>query len=191
MSPDNDADEFLLLGIAIFCAQRVEFTLYGIAAHAAHTPSAKARKHFRELTPEKFLRGDVGDLKATFGQLVESFGDAFLIKTQDLIDFYKDRNLIAHDYVRIFRSDIKGVPKREGGKEFLLDFIERAQKWEKILYGFLCELISAAAEKEGRLTKVKHTTKNLEAIEAYREQAIKYTINNQSNTQTSTLRPTE
>ena len=84
-------DEFRLLGGAIAAAQRAEFALYGLAAHVAHTPAAQKKKHFRDLTPEKFLRGDVKELKATLGELVDVFGETFLVHTPELVDFYKDR----------------------------------------------------------------------------------------------------
>ena len=99
-----------LLGLALYGAQRVEFALYGIAAHASHTPAAQRERRFANLSGEKFLRGDPSELKATLGQLVTIFGDAFLIKTPDLIDFYERRNLIAHDFYRHFYMRIWPAP---------------------------------------------------------------------------------
>ena len=170
----GDDDEYHLLGLALIAAQRVEFVLYGIASHAAHMPAAQKEKRFRDLTPEEFLRGDAGELKATLGQLVEAFGDAFLIRTPDLIAFYKDRNLIAHDYVRLFRFKFAGASAREDGRGFLIDFIRRAVHWETVLRGLLAELIQCAAVKEGRGDEFSPTSGDLERVSAYREHAGKY-----------------
>ena len=46
--------EICLIGRAVYLSQGLEFALYGIAAHAAHTDAAKKDRHFRDLNPEKF-----------------------------------------------------------------------------------------------------------------------------------------
>lgn len=58
-------DECALLGAAILSAQKLEFTLYGIVAHLSHLPEAQKEKRFRDLTPERFLRGNIEDLRAS------------------------------------------------------------------------------------------------------------------------------
>jgi len=72
-----------LLGAAMLSAQKLEFALYGIVSYLSHTPEAQKEKRFRDLTPEKFLRGNVEDLKATLGQLETAFGEKLLISTDD------------------------------------------------------------------------------------------------------------
>jgi hypothetical protein len=168
--------ESQLLGVAITCAQRVEYVLYGIVSHASHLPAGQKEKRFRNLTPEKFLRGDEGDLKATLGQLIEAFGDAFLIKTPDLIEFYSDRNLLAHDFVRVFRIGTRQAPPRKDAVDFLRAFIERAQSWEAILRGLLSELMEAAAIKEGRQAELKLSDEDRGRMQLYREHAARHLV---------------
>ena len=88
-------DECALIGAAILSAQKLEFALYGIVSHLS---DLQGDKRFRDLTPEKFLLGNINDLKVTFGQLEAAFGEKLLISSKDLKDFIKDRNLIAHNY---------------------------------------------------------------------------------------------
>ncbi|WP_439366007.1 hypothetical protein ACNJYD_08775 [Bradyrhizobium sp. DASA03005] len=179
MTDDQDESEFQLLGLALYAAQRVEFTLYGLAAHAAHTPTAKKERRFRDLTPEKFLRGDASELKATLGQLVTTFGEAFLIRTPELISFYEDRNLLAHDYFRTFRTNIRGTPdRRQEGPEFLRDFIKRALYWETVLRGLLAEMMKSAAQKEGREAELAWTAEDFARIDLFREHVAKYLAGN-------------
>lgn len=175
MMTDQDENELQLLGSALYAAQRVEFTLYGLAAHAAHTPAAKKERRFRDLTPESFLRGDTSELKATLGQLVTTFGEAFLIQTPELISFYEDRNLLAHDYFRTFHINIRGTPdRRQEGPEFLRDFIKRALYWETVLRGLLAEMIKSAAQKEGREAELAWTAEDLARINLFREHVAKH-----------------
>ncbi len=137
-------------------------------------PAAQTDRRFRKLTPEKFLRGDPKNLKATLGQLVEQFGDAFLIKTPDLIDFYEQRNLLAHGFYRAFHLNIRGAPVRKAPKDFLRAFISDAVRWTSVLRGLLAELKIAAAIKEGRESEVVTTDTELECIKMYREHAQRH-----------------
>ena len=107
VNSDEVIQECALVGAAIIAAQRVEFLLYGVISHLAGLPEHQ-NSRFRTLDPEKFLRGDAKDLKATLGQLVEWFGDKLLLTTEDLDKFVKDRNLIAHNYFRLTKARIKG-----------------------------------------------------------------------------------
>ncbi|MEY4520305.1 MAG: hypothetical protein RLZZ499_2905 [Cyanobacteriota bacterium] len=100
----NSVDEYILLGAAIISAQKLEFALYGIVSHLSHLPEARKEKRFRELTPEEFLRGDMEDLKATLGQISTAFGDTLLMSNEELNQFIKDRNLIAHNYWRLTKT---------------------------------------------------------------------------------------
>ena len=166
--------EIYLLGAAVYISQRIEFALYGIASHVAHLDVAKKDKHFRELSAEKFLRGDIAEQKATLGRIVNLFGDAFLIKTNELAKFISDRNLIVHNYSRVFVSPPKGVEKRTDGKEFLSIFIHRAERFDKIVRGLLYELMVAAAAKEGRTNELVHNEAIAEATAVYRKHAARY-----------------
>ena len=174
MATSGEDDVYSLIGLALVAAQRIEFLLYGIASLAGHTPAAQKEKRFRELTPEKFLRGGESERKATLGQIVETFGDAFLIRTEDLVTFYKDRNLIAHDFVRTFRMNIRGTNPRRDAREFLFSFLERALYWEDVLRGFLAELKIAAAKKEGREAELEITADDFARMETYRKLAERH-----------------
>jgi hypothetical protein len=172
---DQESGDYHLIGLALVAAQRVEFLLYGIAAHAAHTPAARREKRFRELTPEKFLRGDTRQLKATLGQLVKTFGEAFLIETPELICFYEDRNILVHDFVRTFRMNIQGKPdRRQEGTQFLQGFLERAWYWENVLGGLLAEMTRVVAEKEGREAELAWTAADLAKIKLFREHVARH-----------------
>lgn len=91
-------DELVLLGASLLSAQKFEFALYGLAAHLPHAYEGKKDKRFTELTPEIFLRGSVDDLKLTLGQLETAFGEKLILRNNELKQFIKDRNLIAHNY---------------------------------------------------------------------------------------------
>lgn len=169
-------EECGLLGLAMLVAQRVEFLLYGIASHLAHTPPGQKERRWRDLTPEKFLRGDPDELKATLGQLVEAFGEELLIQSPELVAFYRDRNRIAHDYTRLYKVKIRDVVAPGDGPTFLREFIERATLWEKVLHGALAELKMAAAKKEGREAEIRFTERDLEHIKIYRDQAHVYVL---------------
>ncbi|RXT52935.1 hypothetical protein B6S44_19540 [Bosea sp. Tri-44] len=168
---DLPLEDYPLLGLALVVAQRVEFALYGLASHIAHSPEGQKERRFRDLTPEKFLRGDPSELKATLGQLVEAFGDALFIRTPDLVTFYQDRNFIAHDYYRAFGMSVGGHPQRQGGREFLLKFIERAAFWEDILGGAIDFFKERAAEKFGRSAELNFTQADRERMRRYQEHA--------------------
>ena len=159
--------ELLLLGGVVYSAQRLEFALYGIASHATHTDVAKKDGNFKDLTPEQFLRGDLAKQKATLGKLVHVFGDAFLIKTKALEELIEDRNLILHNYSRIFVSPPEGVERQTNGEEFLQDFIKRALHFTKVVKGFLFLMMEAAAKKEGRTDEVVRTEYMNDAIAVY------------------------
>ncbi|MFC5344957.1 hypothetical protein ACETK8_03005 [Brevundimonas staleyi] len=163
-----------LLGLALYSAQRVEFALYGIAAHASHTPAAQRDRRFSKLSGEKFLRGDPSELKATLGQLVTIFGDAFLIRTPELIDFYERRNLIAHDFYRHFHLRIGGAVHGEDPSGFLLKFIEDAKRWQAILMGLMFEFMEGIAKRDGRLSELQIGEQDRQNMAAYREHAEAY-----------------
>lgn len=166
--------EYFLVGLAILAAQRVEFALYGLASHVNDSDFVKQDRRLLNLTPESFLRGDLEKLKITLGQLVGIFGDAFLIRTSGLIEFYQDRNLIAHDYYRLFLSKVENGPYRENGKEFLLEFLKRSQYWEAVLRGLLNLMRQGTAVKEGRESEINFSPSDLEDIRAFGEHAARH-----------------
>ena len=90
------------------------------------------------------------DLKATLGQLVREFGDKLLLTTEDLDKFVKDRNLIAHNYLRLTKAHIKGGRHLEDPERFLMDFTKKCSYWEKVLRGLIAVMKQAAAKKLGQ-----------------------------------------
>jgi hypothetical protein len=145
-----DVDELVWLGAAVMAAQRIEFGLYGIAAHCSHTYAAAKEKRFRDLTLEAFLRGEPAQLKATLGQLIKAFGDQFLIRTADLDRFVDDRNVIFHNYWRLTRANIQGTQGIADPLVYLQDFVQRSDRLLAVIKGFLAHLMAAAAKREGR-----------------------------------------
>ena len=173
-----DIEELACLGAAVLAAQKLEFGIYGLAAHASHTAAAAKEKRFRTLTPEGFLRGDPTELKATLGQLVAVFGDEFLIGTAELNTYVDDRNLIYHNYWRLTRSSSRGSTHRlEHPVLFLKAFVESSNKLTSVINGFYALLISALAAKTGR--DVKLTDAQIRDIKVYRMHAEQYLIQKQ------------
>ena len=170
-----DIEELACLGAAVLAAQKLEFGIYGLAAHASHTAAATKEKRFRTLTPEVFLRGDPAELKATLGQLVAVFGDEFLIGTAELNKYLDDRNLIYHNYWRLTHTNIRGSTHRLCNPVvFLKAFVESSKKLTSVFNGFVALLISAVAAKNG--SDVKLTEIQIRDIKAYRLHAEQYLI---------------
>ena len=140
--------ECTLIGAAILGAQKVEFALYGAITHLKVLPQSQD-KRLRNMNPEKFLRGNVKDLKVTLGQLVKSFGDELLLTTDELNQFVEDRNLIAHDYWRLTKPRIKEGERLEDPKEFLIQFADKCGHWEKVLRGLIALMRRETAKKSG------------------------------------------
>jgi hypothetical protein len=160
-------DEMALLGVAVLAAQKFEFALYGIIAHLSHLPEVKKEKRFRDLTPEKFLRGDIKYLKATLGQLGLAFGGLLMLNPNELKSYIDDRNLISHNYWRKTRSNIKGTVNLTNPEVFLNNFIASSDQWISIINGLLNMVINAAAEKEGRLSEINFSLQQKNDIAAY------------------------
>ncbi len=169
----DNPEELALLGTALLTVQRLEFAIYGIAAHAAHLPVAAKEKRFRDLTPDLYLRGDIGLLKATLGQLVATFGDALLIRTSELDSYIADRNTIVHNYWRLTRAKFPHQ-QIESPIDFLRSFIERSAHMTAVINGLLARLMIAAAEKEGRQSELKLSAVQLRDLETYHRHAEQY-----------------
>lgn len=160
-------DECTLLGAAILSAQKLEFSLYGIASHLSHTKAAQKEKRFRDLTPEKFLRGNVDELKATLGQLEETFGKTLLISSHELKKFIRDRNIIVHSYWRLTKCNVKGCQSLADPETFLRDFLARCDYWSSIVRGLLCVLMGWFAEKEGKTSEINLNKQDADDVAAY------------------------
>ncbi|MDF4711344.1 hypothetical protein P3564_23225 [Vibrio parahaemolyticus] len=169
----NLLDECTLLGASLLGAQKLEFALYGVVSHLSHAYDGKKDKRFTELTPEQFLRGSVDDLKLTLGQLEMAFGEKLLISNDDLKEFIKDRNLIAHNYWRLVKTNVNGAEKLENPEEFLKRFIDKCEYWQSVLNGFLWLFMLEAAKKEGRIEEVTLSERQQSQIMIYREHVEK------------------
>lgn len=152
-------ETFLLLGLALFCVQELEFALYGIASHLSHLPEAKKDNRFAKLTPNDFLSSDPEKKalrKATLGQVCTLFGDLLLISGEELDQLVVDRNLIVHDFLRNVRP-IRGVVSISNPNGFLMAFIINVERFNSGIRGLLSHLIEAIAKKEGRLDEIAVT----------------------------------
>lgn len=139
----------LLLGTAIFRAQRVEFLLYGIASHLSHLDVAKTDKVFSKITARDFLSDDPKTerlRKATLGHVYKLFGDKLLISGLPFDLLVKERNFFVHDF---FRS-LKGNSNDDEYTQRLKTFIDLVDITEKALKGLLSNFMEASAKKEGR-----------------------------------------
>ena len=147
-------EERVLLGDCLIGAQKVEFTLYGIVSCLTHLDEAKndarLRKQLAELTPDKFLRGPLADLKATLGMLEKAFGERLLLSGEDLSKFISDRNLIVHNYWRLTNVSVEGAESLDDPISFLKGFADRCRYWKKVLRGLLGVLEKTLIEKQGK-----------------------------------------
>ncbi len=161
--PHINEETFLLLGLALYCAQEFEFGLYGIASHFSHLPEAKKDKRFANLTPNDFLSSDPKKKalrKATLGQVCTLFGERLLLSGEELDQLVTDRNLIVHDFVRNVRPirGVIGIPDPNG---FLRAFITKVERFNAGIKGLLSILMEAVAQKVGRLDEISATDADL------------------------------
>ncbi len=155
-------DEYMLLGACLEETQKIEYELYGIAAHISK--GLQDKPLFKSLTPEDFLRGDLSSQKATLGQLKNALGDILKIKSSELDDFVSKRNILVHNFWRYGNCKVPDDYKIENPKEFLLEFFKESQKWNRICQGCLNFLIGEVAKNQNRLNEVDI---KLEFIEEY------------------------
>jgi hypothetical protein len=158
-----DEETFMLLGLALYCAQKFEFGLYGIASHMSHLPEAKNDKRFANLTPEDLLSADPKrktSRKATLGQVSALFGERLLLSGEELEQFVADRNLIVHDFWREVRS-MRGIVGIPNPNDFLRRFIANGERLNAALKGLLSHLMEAAAKNECRSGEVIVTDADL------------------------------
>lgn len=181
---DDGMREMTLLGYAVFTAHKIEFALYGIISHLSHHPAAQKDKRLRELSGEKFLRGDASELKVTFGQLVNIFGDAVLIASSDLDKFIADRNLITHNYFRHFRTTFASTANRDAAAvEFLSDFLIRGQQFLQVVEGLLLVVLGAFAEKAGRVDELAYTAEGVAKRQAYIDYVARHRVASNESTE--------
>ena len=157
-------ETFLLLGLALYCAQKLEFGLYGIASHMSHLPEAKKDKRFANLTPDDFLSSDPEKKalrKATLGQICSLFGERLLLSGEELEQIVTDRNLVVHDFWREVRP-MRGVVGIPNPNDFLRSFIKNVERLNVAIKGLLSLLIEAAAQMEGRSEEIAVTNADLE-----------------------------
>ena len=163
----GNVSEYALVGMAIIGAQRVEFLLYGLGSHLVYLPEYRG-KRFRDLDPESFLRGDPKELKETLGGLVKAFGERLLVNEDEIGQFVDHRNLIAHNYWRLTKANLKGGNRLENPEEFLLRFIEQCTHWEKVLKGLLTLTRQEQAARKGEDMVV--TDDEVKSAEYFRQQ---------------------
>ena len=170
----------ILLGLALLLTQEVEFALYGVASLFSHNEVGQKNRRFKTLTPETFMSGNLDELKATLGQLVKVWGDVLMIKTARLNKYCDDRNLIIHNFRRVYMMNIKGKPPKQGGAKFLKDFIIESSEIANILLGLIQLAQREQAIKKGRLEELDFGAKEEANINAYQAHAVKYQLENSS-----------
>lgn len=166
---DQQAEiELTGVGGAMLAAQRVEFLLYGLVAHVKD--EWKQDRRFQGLTPENFLHGDLENLRVTLGQLTNAYGDRFGLPMTDLRKFVADRNLIAHNYWRLTRANIRGAERLQDPMAFLIGFLQQCSHWEKILRGLRSLMAQEIARKHGGEQKAGLTAQDREDMDYYVQQ---------------------
>ena len=120
------------------------------------------------MDPESFLRGDARDLKETLGGLVKAFGERLLLDEDEISQFVDHRNLVAHNYWRLTKANLKGGNRLENPEEFLVRFIEQCTHWEKVLKGLLTLARQEQAARKGE--NMVLTDDEVTSAEYYRQQ---------------------
>ena len=72
-----------------------------------------------------------------------------LLNEEEIRQFVDDRNLIAHNYWRLTKANLKGGYRLNDPREFLVGFIEKCDHWEKVLKGLLALARQEAATRRG------------------------------------------
>lgn len=158
----------ILLGASVYSVQKFEFGLYGLAAHYSHIPEAQKDKRYRNLDPEKFLRGDLSDLRATLGQIAGTFAKEFYLSGDFLDEFIDKRNIIVHRFWRL-TNDRKDEALFKDPDVYLQEFIDECEQWIKILCGLLSVVSEGAAKKEGRESEYLRSETDEENLKAFTE----------------------
>ena len=157
---------YALLGIALYYSQKLEYALYGLAAHYSHIPEAQKEKRFREMSPEKFLRGDLSELKSTLGQIATAFGPNFHIDGPFLDGYIERRNSIVHNFWR-HTADRRADAPFEDPDKYLTDFALETEQWIRVMQGVLSLVAEGAAKKEGREDEFSRSTEDAKKIEEF------------------------
>jgi hypothetical protein len=161
---------FELLGRALYIAQKVEFGLYGLAAHAAHLPAVANEKRFAQLTPDMFLSRSAAEepaLRATLGQLYAAFGDVLALSSKEFDEFLSARNLVVHNFWRetTFLRGRVGIPNPNA---YLESFIETAERLDAAIRGLVSLVGEAAAGLAGRPAEYVRAPDDEQHRQAYR-----------------------
>ncbi|PYE35764.1 hypothetical protein C8J35_102146 [Rhizobium sp. PP-F2F-G38] len=167
MREDAGDLEFRLLGLVLYTFQKIEFGLYGIAAHLSHLPEAQNDRRLASLTGEKFLRGDPRQFKVTFGQLVAVFSDVLMLSSPELHKIVENRNIIIHNYYRKFHTKFSDSLSDENKVTFLEKVLIEALEFLSVLQGLFVVLKEAAAKKEGRVQELVISDEDRQNRHAY------------------------
>ncbi len=160
--------ELTLLGACVYSVQKFEYGLYGLASHYSHISEAKNNRAFKNLDPEKFLRGDLSDFRATLGQISGTFGNEFHLKSEFLDGFLEKRNLIVHRIWRLTHDRKDEAPFSDLG-EFLQDFLLECEEWIKIFRGLLSLIIEGAWIKSDKQEKFIRSEQDAECVKAFED----------------------
>ena len=159
-------DTLLLLGTALFRAQKIEFILYGIASHLGHLDIAKNDKIFSKITAKDFLSDDPKKQRlriATLGRVYKLFGETLMISNLPFDLLVNERNFFVRNFFR-------EVTKSDDNFDYIQRlniFIDLMDFTEKALKGLLSNLMEAAAKKEGRLHELTITSEDEENRKFY------------------------
>lgn len=132
MGATFNVDEAAMLGAAILEVQKFEFVFYGLAAHVANENDKK-----RGYSGEAFLRGDLKKFKKTLGLISKNYAEKFLIDNSELEKLIKNRNILCHNYYRMFHTTIKGGEVIENPMRFLTEIFELSNRYSSALLGFI------------------------------------------------------
>jgi len=155
-----------LLGAAIYSVQKFEYGLYGLASHYTHLQEAQNDRRFRDLDPEKFLRGDLSELRATLGQIARTFGNNFYLEGEFLDSFLEKRNIIVHRLWRL-NNDRRDEAPFDDLDVYLQEFVDECEHWNKMLRGIYSLVAEGAAIKEGREAEFIRTEQDAECIRLF------------------------
>ena len=110
----------------------------------------------------------------TLGQLAKKYGPKFLLSTDDLDQFVKDRNLIVHDYWRLTKSGIRYAHKLESPTAFLDQFLRDCHHWEGILRELLTHIRYTSGGAIGGEQTIGFTNEDLVYMDNYHQHVFSH-----------------